>query len=139
MSSISSNDEVGKHGARPKTIAIVDDDESVRHSLMRLCRSVGFQAESYHSAEDYIEAHRTEAIDLLILDYHLPGKNGLELLHEVRVHRRHLPVMMISGHADEAIRDRAIENGAIACLSKPTDGSQLLDIVRWALETHPAE
>ena len=46
---------------------------------------------------------------------------------------------MISGHADEEVRDRAIENGAIACLPKPTDSGHLLDIVRWALKTDPAK
>lgn len=125
MSSSSSNDNVSKHDATPKTIAIVDDDESVRNSIVRLC-----QAESYHSAEGFLDAHRTEVIDLLILDYHLPGKNGLELLHEIRVHHKHVPVVMISGHADEEVRDRAIEIGAIACLPKPTDSRHLLGIVR---------
>jgi FixJ family two-component response regulator len=117
----------------------VDDDESVRHSLVRLCRSEGFLAESYHSAESFLDTKQTEVIDCLILDYRLPGKNGLELLHEVRAHHKHMPVLMVSGDADEEVRDRAIENGAIACLPKPVASGHLLDIVRWALKTRVAE
>ena len=58
--------------------------------------------------------------------------NGLELLHEVLVHCKDMPVLMISGDGDEDLRDRAIENGAIACLLKPTDSRHLLEIVQWA-------
>ena len=58
-------------------ISIIDDDPLVRSALCRLCRSVGYEVDSYESAEAFLGAERPAHIDCLVLDLHLPGRSGL--------------------------------------------------------------
>lgn len=114
-------------------IAIVDDDHLIRRSLERLLKSVGLKAESFPSAEDFLEAGNHEGICCIVLDVVLPGMNGFELDRRLATEPNRLPVVFISAHDEEEMRDRAARAGAIAFLGKPFDDNALLNAVHTAL------
>src|ERR1700736_6066866 len=101
-------------------ISVVDDDHSVRESLARLIRSVGFGVQVFGSAEEFIGAAAGCRGDCLILDIRMPGMNGLDLQQRLAGTDRDLPVIFITAHgSDEEVRARALSAGAVDYLLKP--------------------
>jgi FixJ family two-component response regulator len=119
----------------PPRISIVDDDPSVRRALGRLCKSVGYRTNLYESAEDFVETLGTEKTDCLILDVHLPGRNGLELQGDLYAAKKHLPIIFVTAFEDDQAQRAAIESGAIEFLRKPLDSERLLDAIQRALDS----
>jgi FixJ family two-component response regulator len=116
------------------SISVVDDDDSIRESLRGLIRSIGFSANIFSSAEEFLKSDHLRNTDCLILDVRMPGMNGLELQRQLMVNRREIPVIFITAHGDEEARARALEEGAIAYLFKPFSEDALLNAVHAALE-----
>lgn len=119
----------------PAKIYVVDDDDAVRDSLKLLLESYGFAVEDYPATADFARAYRPQARQCLILDQHLPGSTGLDFLAALpdRVPPR-LPVIMVTGRGDTALRDRAAEVGVSAFLEKPVADETLLAAIRTALD-----
>jgi FixJ family two-component response regulator len=115
-------------------ISVVDDDHSVRESLARLIRSVGFGVRVFGSAEEFLSAGRDCRADCLILDIRMPGMNGLELQRELSASDRDLPVIFITAHgSDEDVRARALGAGAVDYLLKPLREEEVLKAIEAAL------
>jgi FixJ family two-component response regulator len=117
------------------SISVVDDDDSIRESLRGLIRSIGFSANIFASAEEFLKSDHLRNTDCLILDVRMPGMNGLELQRRLMVTRREIPVIFITAHGDEEARARALEEGAIAYLFKPFSEDALLNAVHAALDS----
>lgn len=113
-------------------MAVVDDDESVRESLPDLLRELGFLVQAFSSAEEFLALEFLDT-ECLILDVGLPGMSGPALQQELRRRGRKIPIVFITGRADENIRARVLEAGAVAYLLKPFTETALLDAVRQAL------
>src|SRR5216683_5960412 len=93
-------------------ISVVDDDQSVRESLGRLIRSVGYGVQVFGSAEEFLSASHGRQADCLILDIRMPGMNGLELQRELSASHCDLPVIFITAHgSDQDVRARAFGAG----------------------------
>jgi two-component system response regulator FixJ len=117
-------------------ISVVDDDYSVRESLARLIRSVGYAVQVFGSAEEFLRAGPGRRPDCLILDIRMPGMNGLELQRLVSVSDPDLPVIFITAHAlDEEARARALGAGAVDYLLKPLREDELLKAISAALSS----
>jgi FixJ family two-component response regulator len=115
-------------------ISVVDDDHSVRESLARLIRSVGFVVQVFGSAEEFLYAARGREPDCLILDIRMPGMNGLELQRELSANGRDLPIIFITAHgSDEEVRARALGAGAVDYLLKPLREEEVLKAIDSAL------
>jgi FixJ family two-component response regulator len=114
-------------------VSIVDDDESVREALRNLLKSVGFQADAFASAEEFLAAGELAGTACLILDVRMPGMSGIELQDRLSESRRALPIVFISAHADEEARAQALENGAIEFLQKPFSDEALLRAIDAAV------
>ncbi len=114
------------------SIFIIDDDESVRRALRRLVRSVGWEAEAFATAEEFLE-RVLPVPDCLVLDVHLPGLSGLELHQQMQAEGRDVPVVFISAYADVQMREQALQKGALAFLEKPFEEGLLLEAVGRAL------
>lgn len=114
-----------------------DDDVRIRESITRLAKSAGYTAIMFPSAEALLASETLERADCLISDVRMPGMDGLELQRRVRVDSPRLPVILISGHVDEQIRQRALREGAVAFLYKPFDGEELLRVIQGTLEHGP--
>jgi FixJ family two-component response regulator len=117
-------------------ISVVDDDHSVRESLARLIRSVGFGVQVFGSAEEFLSAGCAREPDCLILDIRMPGMNGLELQRELSATDRDLPVIFITAHgSDDEVRSRAIGAGAVDYLLKPLKEEEVLKAIDTALNS----
>ena len=120
-------------------VCIVDDDESVRESLTGLFRSIGFLAHPFSSAEEYLATPAGARGGCLILDVTMPGMSGASL-QELLVERREAPpIVFITARTEEALHQRLLARGAIACLVNPFHEDALLDAVRKAIDTATAE
>ena len=117
-------------------ISVVDDDRSVRESLARLIRSIGFGVQVFGSAEEFLSVGQDRQGDCLILDIRMPGMNGLELQRELSASDRGLPVIFITAHgSDEEVRARALEAGAVDYLLKPLREEEVLKAIDAALSS----
>jgi len=114
-------------------VALVDDDESVRRALGRLLRVDGLTADLFSSAQSFLEGLAADGYGCVILDIHLGGMSGLDLLERLGTERHRLPVILITAFDDEASRERAQAGGAFAYLRKPIDAGILLETVRKAM------
>ena len=119
--------------ANGPVITIVDDDDSVRESLPVLLGELGFSVHAFASAEAFLASGVVSGRRVLLLDVAMPGMSGLDLHQELL--RRGAPVRIIfmTAHADERIRRRVLDDGAVACLFKPFSEADLIDALDLAL------
>ena len=115
-------------------VFIVDDDVSVREALELLLRHEGLDVETFVSAQEFLSRPRAVVPSCLVLDYSLPGLNGLELQKLVAVERHEMPIIFITGHGDVPMTVKAMKAGAVEFLTKPFSDGILLNAVRGALE-----
>ena len=115
-------------------IAIVDDDESVRTAVSSLVRSLSHAACSFTSAEEFLGSPQLADVACLIVDQQMPGMNGVELQEQLRSAGRRLPIIFITGHSNDRIRERALAGGAICFLSKPFAAQELVERIDQALQ-----
>ena len=113
-------------------IFILDDDSGVRDSLRLLLECEGLETREFASCRAFLDADGAEG-DCLILDVHLPGLSGIELLETMRRRGDMLPVIVISGRIDAMTRNRARAAGALAVVEKPYQVEEVLDLVRRAM------
>jgi|SRR5215467_4450594 len=116
-------------------ISIIDDNDSVRESLQRLMRSVGFAMNVFASAEEFLDSDRLRNTDCLILDVRLPGMNGLELQRHLATSHSEIPIIFITSYEDDEVRARALNAGALDYLLKPFNDEDLLDAIDAALKS----
>ena len=116
-------------------VAVVDDDASVRRALMRLLQSAGLRVLTYASATEFLDTGTSSNPECLILDIHLGGMSGLELLSQLRISGRDLPVLIITAYDDSQAREAARQRGCKAYLLKPLDAQVLLQEVLGAVKS----
>ena len=114
-------------------ICVIDDDESVREALRSLLKSVGFEAEVFASAEDFLGSNHLPGTSCLILDVRMPGMSGFELHEQLIADEEEVPIIFISAHADEEARARALRSGAVDFLLKPFSDEALLHAIETAM------
>lgn len=117
------------------SIYIVDDDDAVRDSLVALLEPEGFTIRLYASADSFLDDfksfHPSDAGRVcLLLDLHMPGQGGQELLDILVVRGDGIPVIVMTGNADQKTKTRAMNSGAVAFLEKPFDADQLIEAIR---------
>ncbi|MGA8814906.1 MAG: response regulator, partial [Candidatus Sulfotelmatobacter sp.] len=115
-------------------VFVVDDDVSVRESLELLIRCEGWQPETFASAQEFLTRPRTLVPSCLVLDFSLPGLNGLELQKRVAVERTDMPIIFITGYGNVPMTVQAMKAGAVEFLTKPFSDDALLSAIRAALE-----
>ena len=115
-------------------VFVVDDDISVRESLEALIRFVGWQPETFASAEEFLTRPRPVAPCCLVLDVSLPELNGLELQKLIATDRIDMPIIFITGHGDIPMTVQAMKAGAVEFLTKPIDDDALLSAIKSAVK-----
>ena len=118
--------------AKP-VISIVDDDESMREAVKGLMKSWGYTAEVFASAEEFLSSRRVPRTACLIADVMMPGMTGPELHRHLVAAGKTIPTVLITAHADDSVRERALANGIIGYLSKPFSDEDLLACIRSSL------
>jgi FixJ family two-component response regulator len=114
-------------------VSVVDDDESVRESLPDMLKEFGFAVQVFSSAEEFLASDYVDQTRCLILDVAMPGMSGPDLKRELGLRRREIPIVFITALADETVRPRLLEQGAVDCLFKPFSDTALLGAVNAAL------
>jgi two-component system response regulator FixJ len=118
-----------------RVVCIVDDDASLRRSLRNLLMSVGFRVETFQSAEAFLDSVHRQNTGCMVLDLRMSGMSGLELLRQLVANGSRIPVIILTAHGDEDTRQRTLQAGAVAFLTKPFQSAALVDAVRSALST----
>jgi FixJ family two-component response regulator len=118
-----------------RVVCIVDDDASLRRSLRNLLSSVGFQIETFPSAEAFLESDQRQNTGCMVLDLRMAGMSGLELLRHLAASGSRIPVIVLTAHGDDDTRQQTLQAGAVAFLKKPFQSAALVDAVRNALAT----
>jgi FixJ family two-component response regulator len=119
---------LANHGGR--IISVVDDDVSLRRSLRNLLSSVGFEVETFESAEAFLASDSRERAACLVLDLRMPGMGGLDLLSHLAATGSRIPVIVLTAHGDDDARRRSLDAGAVAFLIKPFQSAALLDAIQ---------
>jgi FixJ family two-component response regulator len=114
-------------------ISIVDDDPSVREGTMDLLVSLGFVAETFQCADDFLQSERLHSTSCLIADVELPGMSGIELYDHLVGSGNALPTILITAFPDERDQVHAMRAGVTCYLVKPFDETTLLACIRSAL------
>ena len=120
-----------------RPLAVVEDDESVRHSLLRLLRSSGRAAVAYESAEEFLLCLQRDKPCCLVLDIHLRGMSGVDLLEKLVRENVSIPVVFITANGEEA-SEGVLRQSAVTCLRKPFDETSLIQAIDAAMGELPA-
>ena len=116
------------------TIFIVDDDASVLKALKRLIMSAGFNVREYSSAHSFLNCGYEKQAGVLILDVQMPEMSGIEVQQKVSDSGSKMPIIFITAHENEEIKNAAIQAGAVAFLQKPVEGNAILSVISKGLE-----
>jgi FixJ family two-component response regulator len=114
-------------------VAVVDDDESVRESLPDLLRALGYEAQAFASAQEFLESGCVGKAHCLILDIAMPGMSGPELQRHLRRQHPSLPIVFITAHGNGSVRAALREKGAAEVLFKPFNAQDLRAALELAL------
>jgi FixJ family two-component response regulator len=114
-------------------VAIVDDEQPVRKALARLLAAVGMRVRVFVDCPSFVASCRRERPDCLILDLHMPGMSGLELLLAMRAWEPAVPTIVITAHDEPGTGAACLRAGASVYLRKPLDGTVLTEAIAEAL------
>jgi FixJ family two-component response regulator len=112
-----------------RMIAVIDDDLQVRESLVNLLVSFGYVADSYESAEQFLESERLSRICCIITDVQMGQMSGFGLLQHLKRSNCDIPVIIITGNPSEESAAFYLGNGAVGFFRKPVDGDALMDLL----------
>jgi DNA-binding NtrC family response regulator len=120
-------------------VLIIDDEAEIRESLQTLLEMEGFAVETAATGEAGLQRIGEHPFDLILLDLTLPGRNGMEILAEIRAHETGLPVIMITAFGTVENAVRAMQGGAVNFVQKPWDNEKLLADIRATVGWRRAE
>lgn len=116
------------------TVFVVDDDDAVRKSLVRLLTSAGYHTASYASADEFLQHWMKNPVPgCVLLDIYMPGLDGFELQQKLQTCAPTIPIIFITGLGDIPSSVKAMKAGAVDFFSKPIDGEKLLEAVGEAI------
>jgi two-component system response regulator FixJ len=116
--------------AQTACVFVVDDDDAVRDSICLLLDAIGIPCRGFSSGEALLDAVAASSPSCIILDLHMPGINGFELLQHFAGAADAPPIVVLSGALDRDTHLRASKFGAIALLEKPVSAAALLSAIR---------
>ena len=115
-------------------VAVIDDDNSVRSSLVRAIKTAGIEVASFSSAREFLDDPCLSQIDCAVTDVRMPGIDGLALQEMLAQTQPHLSLVFITGQGDVPMGIKAMKSGAVDFLEKPVDRKALLEAVGRAAE-----
>ena len=107
-------------------ILVADDDKTCRDSIQKVLEREGHTVQTAESVDGALEVLRLHDLDLVVCDYRMPGKTGIDLLIELKRRRASVPVLMISAHADALAENAMRQLGALGLMKKPIRRQELI-------------
>ena len=114
-------------------IFVVDDDPAVRDTLSMVLSAAGYEVICFADGAALLAVARNRTPSCILLDVHIPGKSGLDILRELRGEDYPAPIFMISGQGDISMAVSAIKNGALDFIEKPFRGSEIVERLHEAI------
>ena len=115
-------------------ISVIDDDESFRSALVELLLSLGYEAQSFASAVEFIDRGGEGSCDCIVTDFSMPGMSGLDLIQLLTARGSTVPVIMVTGHSEPGLEAEAAASGAVCLLIKPFKEDALIVCLERALK-----
>jgi FixJ family two-component response regulator len=115
-------------------VSVIDDDESFRIALVGLLRSLGYEAQGFASAVEFMNCAGEGSCDCIITDFKMPGMSGLDLIELLNARGSTVPVVMVTGCSDPGLEARAVACGAVCLLTKPFGADALIGYLEGALK-----
>jgi FixJ family two-component response regulator len=119
--------------AKSHLISIIDDDPSVRLATQSLVRSLGYTAEVFSSAEEYLQSGSVSGSSCVITDLHMPGMSGSDLQDRLIADGRQIPIIFMTAYFEERTLARVMDAGAVGFLRKPFADERLIECLDRAL------
>jgi FixJ family two-component response regulator len=119
--------------SKETVIAVIDDDDSFRDSLVELLCSYAYGVRDFASADAFIATDEIDSYDCVITDIHMPGMNGIDLKRHLTARNFRVPVIMITARAEPGLEESAATSGAVCLLRKPFKADVLIGCVEKAL------
>ena len=117
-------------------IFVVDDDPAVRDTLSMVLSAGGYKVICFADGAALLAVARTRTPSCILLDVHIPGKSGLDILKELHGEDYPAPIFMISGQGDISMAVNAIKSGALDFIEKPFRGSEIVARLDEAIEAY---
>jgi two-component system response regulator FixJ len=117
------------HSGSHRKVAVVDDDDAVRDSLRFLLETAGFSVATFGSAAQFLNEAQLGEFACLVVDQHMPGQTGLQLINSLRREGTRLPVALITGSPSPDLVRQANELGVAKVMEKPLDDDALLQFI----------
>ncbi len=124
---------------RSGSVLIIDDEPSIRESLQTVLEMEGYRVETANDGEEGLSRIASEPYDVILLDYALPGRNGLDVLAEIRQHDPAMAVIIVTAFGTVENAVRAMQVGAVNFIQKPWDNEKLLADIQAAVGRRRAE
>ncbi len=119
------------------TVFLIDDEPAVRDALSLMLKQSNLMVESFASAQAFLDICHPEMRGCAIIDFNMPGMNGIQLQEELIIRGTPLPIIFLTGGGDIPLSVKAIKAGASDFLTKPVTLEKLLSSIRTALlESH---
>ena len=114
-------------------ISIIDDDASMRNATRRLVKSLGLNANTFASAEEFLDSDGVRDTSCVITDMQMPGLSGAELQGYLLARGVTTPIIFVTAFPEAGLRKRVLDAGAVGFLSKPFEEQQLISCLKTAL------
>ena len=118
------------------TVAVLDDEPNMRKALRRLLGANGYRVKDYERGEEFLAALPEHPADCVVLDLHMPGMSGFDVLAAFKSSNNATPVVIITAHNEPGTAERTRALGASAFLTKPVDKATLLRAVESTISSH---
>ena len=119
------------------SIAVVDDEASVRTALGRLLRLARYGVQTFASGEEFLDSFATHRPACVLLDIHMPAMTGFDVQARLRAMHIHVPVVFITASDDLSLSEKMVAEGGIRLLRKPFSNAELLEAIEVALRSRP--
>lgn len=117
------------------TILVVDDEPNMRTTLTEILVNEGYPVHNAGTGEEAIGLCRKIQPQIILMDVRMPGIDGVEAFRHIRRHQEGVRVILMSAYSTEALKEAALDEGAIAFLSKPLDLQKVIDLIDEVTET----
>ena len=114
-------------------LVVIDDDPAVLRGAAALATSIGIRYQTYLSAEEFLRGNKRPAIGCMLIDLHLDGMSGVELIEHLDAKGCDLPMILVSAHMNVPTTIRAMKHGAWTVIEKPCHAGELDDEIRTAI------
>lgn len=115
-------------------IMVIDDEAGVRKLISRHLKNAGYRVISAAQAQEGLLLIQQDAIDLVLLDLHMPLMNGPEFIRELRMTHPDLPIIIVTGYPDSNLMMEAYRYGPLTLIPKPVEKKSLISAVNMTLE-----